>query len=494
MSAPSSPIAEFPSHDAPIVEQTGAIVFRNDYAEPLVLLIESRDDPSRWIFPKGDVEPGEPIEAAALREVKAEAGVEGELLGPIGEPVQCRSTDEKVRVQYHLVRMTAERASPERRPKEWLTVERALEHLSFDEARALLQAALPHIERSAQREADSDFPQFLVAEYNHVVESFLRNEEDGEKRATFFLTLSAAVAAVLGFLLRERSGPGIAAQIILVESAILALLLLGFFSFARVVGRNVASDRYKRRLGRIRRYFVGSRTDPRLRYLPFDPYQVDSRRLPSWRAARGGWLEVVGAVEALFAGALVAIPIALLPFMALSVEQRRLLAVVAGLAAALIAWYWLVEHANARYRREMWEGADGFVLERGALGEGGRADQRRVEKWRREAAERIQRHGLVEQSMTAPANSKHPPHSHDAGEVVYLLGGEMTVTDVDSDQVVRLLPGDALFIPAGVTHRTDIGSAGADCMLGVQAAIPGESPERAVGASARLSSDTFQPT
>lgn len=494
MSAPSPPTAKLPNHDAPIAEQTGAIVFRNDYAEPLVLLIESRSEPSKWIFPKGDVEPGEPIEAAALREVKEETGVEGELLGAIGEPVHFRSSEEKVRVQYHLVRMTAEGASPERRPKEWLTVERALEHLSFDEARALLQVALPHIERHAEREGEGDFPQFLVAEYKHVVEAFLRNEADGEKRVTFFLTLSVATAAVLGLLLRGMGGPGIGAQIVLVESAILVLLLLGLFTFARVVGRNVASDRYKRRLARVRRYFVASRTDPRLGFLPFDPYQVDSRRLLSWRAARGAWLEVVGAVEALLVGALVAVPIALLPSTALSFDQRRLLAAVAGLAAAFIAWYWLVKHGNARYRREMWEGADGFVLERGALGESRRADQRRVEKWRRSALGRIQRHGLLGQSMTAAANAEYPPHSHDTEEVVYLLAGGMTITDVGSGQFVRLQPGDALFIPERLVHRTEVGAGGADCVVGRRTDAPGDCTPREVAEVEKLSSDTLQPT
>jgi len=36
-----------------IIEQAGAIVFKNTEAGPLILLIRAKKDPSHWIFPKG---------------------------------------------------------------------------------------------------------------------------------------------------------------------------------------------------------------------------------------------------------------------------------------------------------------------------------------------------------------------------------------------------------------------------------------------------------
>jgi 8-oxo-dGTP pyrophosphatase MutT (NUDIX family) len=38
-----------------------------------------------WVLPKGQVEPGESSEAAALREVAEETGARGRLLAPLGE-------------------------------------------------------------------------------------------------------------------------------------------------------------------------------------------------------------------------------------------------------------------------------------------------------------------------------------------------------------------------------------------------------------------------
>jgi 8-oxo-dGTP pyrophosphatase MutT (NUDIX family) len=46
----------------------------------LLLLHLTEED--RWCFPKGHVEPGETVEAAALREVEEETGLAGVPLGP----------------------------------------------------------------------------------------------------------------------------------------------------------------------------------------------------------------------------------------------------------------------------------------------------------------------------------------------------------------------------------------------------------------------------
>jgi 8-oxo-dGTP pyrophosphatase MutT (NUDIX family) len=44
-----------------------------------VLLVQSRKQPDKWIFPAGGVEPGERLEDAAARETREEAGVVGRL-------------------------------------------------------------------------------------------------------------------------------------------------------------------------------------------------------------------------------------------------------------------------------------------------------------------------------------------------------------------------------------------------------------------------------
>ena len=52
----------------------GGVVFRMDVGQPLYLLI--RDSYKNWGFPKGHIETGEQPEAAALREVKEETGLD----------------------------------------------------------------------------------------------------------------------------------------------------------------------------------------------------------------------------------------------------------------------------------------------------------------------------------------------------------------------------------------------------------------------------------
>jgi diadenosine hexaphosphate hydrolase (ATP-forming) len=124
-----------------LVPQAGGIVVRQDGDRLSVLLVRSKKNPQIWVFPKGHIEPGETAEETALRETQEEAGVEGELIGPIGEPLEFQSGSETVSVQYFLVRPIVESASPEGRDKQWLGIDEALALLSFESARTLLRMA-----------------------------------------------------------------------------------------------------------------------------------------------------------------------------------------------------------------------------------------------------------------------------------------------------------------------------------------------------------------
>lgn len=123
------------------VPQAGGIVVRQDGDRLSVLLVRSKKNPDLWVFPKGHIEPGETPAQTALRETQEEAGVEGELVGPIGEPLEFQSGSEAVSVQYFLVRPRTESPSPEGREKRWLGVSEALAALSYESARTLLRMA-----------------------------------------------------------------------------------------------------------------------------------------------------------------------------------------------------------------------------------------------------------------------------------------------------------------------------------------------------------------
>jgi 8-oxo-dGTP pyrophosphatase MutT (NUDIX family) len=121
------------------VPQAGGIVVRDDGGRLSILLVRAKKDPSLWIFPKGHIEPGETADAAALREVQEEAGVTGDLVGPVGEPLEFQSGREYVRVQYFLIRARSESAETDGREKQWFEASAALDALRFDNARALLR-------------------------------------------------------------------------------------------------------------------------------------------------------------------------------------------------------------------------------------------------------------------------------------------------------------------------------------------------------------------
>src|SRR5438034_7790967 len=51
-----------------LIPQVDAIVFRSDRAPPRVLLVRAKQDPDKWIFPKGHIAPGESHADAVPRE------------------------------------------------------------------------------------------------------------------------------------------------------------------------------------------------------------------------------------------------------------------------------------------------------------------------------------------------------------------------------------------------------------------------------------------
>ena len=97
------------------VRQAGGIAFRGSGSDLSILLVTSKKQPGFWIFPKGHVEPGETAAEAGVRETQEEAGVTGELLGPVGPPLEYDWGGRRYSVQYLLIRATSE--SPATRPR-----------------------------------------------------------------------------------------------------------------------------------------------------------------------------------------------------------------------------------------------------------------------------------------------------------------------------------------------------------------------------------------
>ena len=107
----------------------------------MVLLVRAKRDPGVWIFPKGHVEPGESAADTAVRETREEAGIDGELVGPIGAPLEFHNGRYDVSVQYFLIRPLSECDDCEGRAKQWFPIHEALAALQWEEARELLRLA-----------------------------------------------------------------------------------------------------------------------------------------------------------------------------------------------------------------------------------------------------------------------------------------------------------------------------------------------------------------
>jgi bis(5'-nucleosidyl)-tetraphosphatase len=125
-----------------IETSAGAVVFyRGERIEYLLLLS------TFWGFPKGHVEPGEDERAAALREIREEAGLEITLLDGFRYvekyTYQRKGQPTPKQAIYFLgeARSRASRLSHEHTDMVWLSFDAALGRLQFDGLRNTLRAA-----------------------------------------------------------------------------------------------------------------------------------------------------------------------------------------------------------------------------------------------------------------------------------------------------------------------------------------------------------------
>jgi mutator protein MutT len=131
-----------------INREAGGIVVRLDGSTPKYLIVTAKNKPTEWIFPKGHIEAGETAEAAAVREVKEEAGVEAQVLRRISE-LEFQHAGQRIQVEFYLLKYLGEIEAAEQRHKRWCTFADASGLLTFPETRKVL--------RLAQTPVDAEF-------------------------------------------------------------------------------------------------------------------------------------------------------------------------------------------------------------------------------------------------------------------------------------------------------------------------------------------------
>ena len=125
----------------------GGVVVRDDGPARRFLLVTARRQPGQWVFPKGHIEDGETVEAAAIREVLEEAGVEATVISPLGAS-EYKTAREVVRAQFFLMRYVSEEKPGEGRRRAWFTAAEAQRALLYEDARLLIAGAARHREQA----------------------------------------------------------------------------------------------------------------------------------------------------------------------------------------------------------------------------------------------------------------------------------------------------------------------------------------------------------
>jgi putative (di)nucleoside polyphosphate hydrolase len=86
----------------------------------------------------------------------------------------------------------------------------------------------------------------LLAEYQFFTNSFWKNEEIGEKRVEFFITLTTAIIAGIVALVTSEPANFSQTDVLQIATAALAgTFLFGFMTFLRMLHRNRVTDEYK---------------------------------------------------------------------------------------------------------------------------------------------------------------------------------------------------------------------------------------------------------
>jgi hypothetical protein len=169
----------------------------------------------------------------------------------------------------------------------------------------------------------------LLAEHERLSDLYLYNADVGEKRMSLYLTTLSASAAILIGL--AQFGAGVVSLLWPSVALLAVMLILGLFTFYRLVERRVRAAELLRAINRIHAYFV--RHDLSLEAYFYWPPCDDGPSFKGGGTALAGLRDMVALLDSLFVGTLTgAAAIGLWPTL------PYWIAALAGVAMAAPAW------------------------------------------------------------------------------------------------------------------------------------------------------------
>ncbi len=132
---------------------SGGIVFRKNSKDGSVEILLIKDSKGRWTIPKGHVEPGEEIGAAAEREIREETGLNDmEVYSYLGKVnFRYRRSQSLVLMVMHIWLVEALGDTNKLSPEEWLTdikwipASEAVDSIAYDDIGKLILIAMKRI-------------------------------------------------------------------------------------------------------------------------------------------------------------------------------------------------------------------------------------------------------------------------------------------------------------------------------------------------------------
>ena len=125
----------------------GGVVYRQT-PNGIEVLICRTSTSQKWVIPKGLIDPGEQVQQTAVREVREEVGVNARIIMPLDPAEHYVFTRENTRiyktVHYFLMEYVSGSEADHDHEMEmviWVPLDHAIERVSYDSARSVLQRA-----------------------------------------------------------------------------------------------------------------------------------------------------------------------------------------------------------------------------------------------------------------------------------------------------------------------------------------------------------------